>query len=498
MKRTKKLVSGLLVLMMLAGLMTVPVGATEAQAVPGIVNGNFDVVGGISYDEEGNVTAIDGWRIIGTPEKTVLAVKKETDEDYVKYANDMNHGNYLSLQGLSGTEEAIAQTFTGIETETPYQVSMWVKGGHDCIRFSVAYGGITAEEKEQYSPSIINYEKNTGTRYYCWNGKGTWQRLSFNLILPAGCDSAELKLSSYYKAGSDTVCFDDIEIKKVVNLFSGVDVIKNSGGKFAAKDAVSHKVAEQTWDKWGMECGYEFWFSQNMETGAYTKANVSEYYGTISATTGLGQFVPLKNNTLYKLRFRQNSGTASAGMKVTFSFAEDTTNGGATIVKSFTADETAYSRTYREAYIYVNGDFKDQNGVKQDITEAKILFTSDEKGFWLEEPSLEEVDAKDITVTRGGAEVDELISGEENVLAISGTVYKAELGGADKATLFVGVYEGNKLTDIKAVQLDCGENDSATQTISDIKATKGEGVQVKAFLWDANGGMKPLELVTIR
>lgn len=493
MKRTKKLVSGLLVLMMLAGLGVMPVGAT-VDTTEYVVNGNFEDTTGMTFNESGEVntdgiTSMPGWTF---PEsvlangKTVLV--KPGNADYKGYGAELTegHGNYITIVQTGSQVVPITQAIN-LETETVYTVTMQVFGYHDGIRYDVEYMGITNEEKATYNPAI-SFENNTGTDYYIWNSSNTgWRKVTFNLTLPTGATGIRLSLRT--TSAEKPTSYDDISIKKATNMISAGDFRFPDSGTVSARYDVTHANARPY-------CGAEYWFATGADNAIKTPVFSSGYGYVKGGDTAMNQFVPVKDGTLYKLRINGWGDMVGRTLKMKMTFPEDTSY---TIEKEFTV--TASSNCVREAYIYIDGNFA-YNSIPQSLTEAKMTLYGDATDanpeltgtptFWLKGISLTEV-----APITADANISALEAGE-NTVTVNATIFKKAWGGTDKATLFVGVYEENKLTDIKAVQLDCGENDSATQTISDIKATKGEGVQVKAFLWDANGGMKPLELVTIR
>ncbi|MBE7025811.1 MAG: hypothetical protein E7408_07150 [Ruminococcaceae bacterium] len=480
MKMAKKMLSGLLVLMLLAGLMVMPAAAAE-EATEYVVNGDFEDTTGITYNVNGTVntdavTSMPGWYFpdgwVLQNGKTVLV--KPGDEGYKGYGAELteNHGNYITIVQNDSQVVPITQTI-GLEPETVYTVSIMANGAWDGIRFDITYSGLTAEETALLNPEI-KFEKNTGTDYYIWNGDTNyWKKVSFNLVLPAGATGISLGLRTHNT--SSAISFDDISIQKATNMIST--------GSFqwpTNEMAVSRADA----------CGDEHWYATDAD-GAVIGASFDGGYGYVKGgSKTLNQHVPVKDGTLYKFRINGWGDQIGRTLKMKMTFPEDASY---TIEKEFTV--TASSSCVNEAYIYIDGNFT-YNDIPQSLTEAKLTLYGDATDanpaltgtpvFWLKSISLTEVDP--ITV---GTNISALEEGENTVTA-NATIFKKAWGGMDKAMLVVASYEGNRFVnlDLKSLAV-AAEADSASDTAT-VTATKGTHT-VKVFLWNAEKGLMPLQ-----
>ncbi len=489
MKRTKKLVSGLLVLMLLAGLMVMPVGAAE-DTTEYVVNGNFD-----------DATSPENSWTVGSDTKITATIMKPEDDGYIASPAG---GNYLQIQrtGENGNSVVAHQFITGLTAETTYTISMYVSGMTDAPWMRVDYlkpnSAYLETAGENYNPEI-RFERNYGNRYYNWRptqnsssdgSNPTWQYLEFNFTLPEGGGGIRLNLGNNKNTAGAVALYDGISIKKADNLINWGKFNGNYAGNVGSR-------FDPGWATTGNYCGYEMWFREG-QNGALI-ANSGGFWDDMGTLGGmdttnnvpitLEQFVPVRDGQLYRLSFKGKNynGVADGGnITLNMTFAEDSNY---TVSKTYALPTNSSFRTY-ENYIFIDGNFL-YNNIPQTVTEARMVFGADITSR-LDDVVLQEAEPFGVT-----ASVSELTEGV-NTVSVTGEIVKEAWGGADKATLFVGVYEGNKLTDIEAVSLDCGENDSATATIEDISVTKGEGVKLKAFLWDMKDGIRPLETVTVQ
>ncbi len=488
MKMAKKMLAGLLVLMLLAGLMVMPAAAAE-EATEYVVNGGFEDTTGITYNVDGTVnpdavTSMPGWYF---PDGWVLengkaVLVKPGDEGYKGYGAELteNHGNYITIVQNGSQVVPITQTI-GLEPETVYTVTMWVLGNWEGIRFDVEYMGITNEAKANYNPKIA-FENNTGTDYYIWHGStDAWMKVTFNLVLPEGATGIRLGLRTHNE--SSPISYDDISIQKATNMISAPNFGYPTNETVSARYDVTHANMRPY-------CGAEYWFDTTAD-GTISAPLMDSGYGYVGGgARAKNQYVPVKDGTLYKFRINGWGDQIGRTLKMKMTFPEDASY---TIEKEFTV--TASSNCVNEAYIYIDGNFT-YNDIPQSLTEAKLTLYGDATDanpeltgtpiFWLKSISLTEVDP--ITV---GTNISALEEGENTVTA-NATIFKKAWGGMDKAMLIVASYEGNRFVNLDLKNLAvAAEADSASDTAT-VTATKGTHT-VKVFLWNAEKGVMPLQ-----
>jgi len=462
--------SGLLVLMMLAGLMVMPVGAEEA--VPSVKNGSFENVT-FSTGETPALEAIEGWAF-NADTKLTASVVTSADESYTVSPDG---GNYVKIArtGESGNSVELYTDIANLQAETTYELSMYVNGGNQGAWLRIDYmndigGWLSA--KDTYNPNVY-FEKNYGSRYYNINGNNKWAIVKFNFTLPEGGGGIRLNLG--LNSGTEAY-YDGISVQKATNLISW--------GEFNGyyNDEEGKHVGlrfNSTWQTDGTYCGYEYWFKTTDGVIGAPSGGFWDGLGTINATETLEQFVPVKDGQLYKLKFQGKGYGAASDLMLKVTFAEDSDYTLTLFNETLVKDKM---NTY-EVYFYVDGDFM-YGETPQKVTEARFTFSATATSR-IDNVSLTEVEP--IMVDTNISALEE----GENIVTANATIFKKEWGGTDNAMLIAAVYEGNRITQLQIKTLVVGEADLKEDSVM-VTATKGTN-NVKVFLWNTTSGFAPVK-----
>ncbi|KOY17885.1 endo-alpha-N-acetylgalactosaminidase family protein [Paenibacillus xylanivorans] len=179
-----------------------PASADALTLVPNAGNwGEGSLIKDFAFNSE-KFNVPDSWTVDDPANITIKTVQGDTEYDITKEMNKSNWNRYAEVGSNSGV---ISQEITGLQPGQDYTVGVWTqteKGRKSSLQVTV--------NGKTYSNNVTGQDGIHKSSFKFVDTK--WQRMNVEFKVPAGINSATVKLVA--DPGAGTVQFDDVRIWK--------------------------------------------------------------------------------------------------------------------------------------------------------------------------------------------------------------------------------------------------------------------------------------------